>query len=274
MRRLFLSLTIFLIVSSCSTKEKKWIALGDSITYLNEHQDETGNRITKGYMTRVVEELPNIHYVNKGYNGWTAERIAKEIETLNLVEADIYSVFLGTNDWWHEGKIGSMDDYKNNTGPNTYYGSYRIIIDKLQNLNSNAQVILITPMQRGDFVQIGNMENQAYGTYKEKAGQSLAQFANAVIEIGNHEKFDIVDLYNNSGMTVENMVKFKLLKDPTSGQYKNYAYPEYVDIAFNWKTDDYPYPSEAIDMTYDGLHPSDKGYDIIAKMIIDLLKNK
>jgi len=129
-------------------------------------------------------------------------------------------------------------------------------------------------MQRGDFVYIGDMENQAYGTYKEKGGQSLAQFSKAVIEIGNHEKFDIVDLYNNSGMTVENMVKFKLLKDPTSGQYKNYAYPEYVDIAFNWKTDDYPYPSEAIDMTYDGLHPSDKGYEIIAKMIIDVLKDK
>ena len=274
MRRLLLSLSIFLIISSCSTNEKKWIALGDSITYLNDHHDETGNRITKGYMTRAAENLPYIDYVNKGYNGWTAERIAKEIETLNLEEADIYSVFLGTNDWWHEGRIGSINDYKNNTGPNTFYGSYRVIIDKLQNLNSNAQVILITPMQRGDFVYIGDMKNQAYGSYKEKAGQSLAEFAKAVIEIGSHEGFGIVDLYNNSGMTVENMVKFKRLKDPTSGQYKNYTYPEYVDIPFNCETDDYPYPPEAIDMTYDGLHPSDKGYEIIAKMIIDLLKDK
>ncbi len=274
MKRLVLSLSVFFILSSYATKDKKWIALGDSITYLNNHQDETGNRITKGYMTWVAEKLPHIHYINKGYNGWTAERIAKEIETLNLVEADIYSVFLGTNDWWHGGRVGSMDDYKNNTGPNTFYGSYRVIVDKLRNLNSNAQVILITPMQRGDFVYINDMKNQAYGTYKEKGGQSLAQFAKAVKEIGNYEKFDVVDLYNNSGMTVENMVKFKRLKDPASGQYKNYKYPEYTDIPFNWETDEYPYPNEAIDMTYDGLHPSDKGYEIIAKMIIYLVKNK
>lgn len=56
-----------------------WVAIGDSITYLNDHQNETGNRVTKGYMTRVVERLPQIEYVNKGYNGWTSGGIAQRI---------------------------------------------------------------------------------------------------------------------------------------------------------------------------------------------------
>ena len=40
----------------------------------------------------------------------------------------------------------------------------------------------------------------------------------------------------------------------------------------NPETDEYPYPVDAIDMTYDGLHPSDKGYRIIADMLIKVMK--
>ena len=35
-----------------------------------------------------------------------------------------------------------------------------------------------------------------------------------------------------------------------------------------------PIPLEAIDMTYDGLHPSDKGYEIIAQMLVDIFEGK
>ena len=34
------------------------------------------------------------------------------------------------------------------------------------------------------------------------------------------------------------------------------------------QTDEYPYPTGAIDITYDGLHPSDKGNEIIASKIV------
>ncbi|MBK6817852.1 MAG: SGNH/GDSL hydrolase family protein [Saprospiraceae bacterium] len=134
-----------------------WIAIGDSITYLNEHPDEAGNRITKGYMTRVVEKIPDIEYINQGHNGWTSGGIADKIEELGLVRADVYSVFL--------------------------------------------------------------------------------------------------------------------LKDPSTGLYKNFRYPSFIDIPFDTTLDEYPYPVDAIGMTYDGLHPSDKGYEVIAKSLARLLKN-
>jgi lysophospholipase L1-like esterase len=74
-------------------------------------------------------------------------------------------------------------------------------------------------------------------------------------------------------MTLKKLVKYKRLKDPqTAGAYRNYPYPEYVGIPFNPGTDEYPYPPGAIDMTYDGLHPSDKGYNIIARMLIKIMK--
>lgn len=274
MKLLGRTLLICIVLCSFSTKDTTWVAIGDSITYLNDHQNETGNRITKGYMTLVAEKLSNIQFINKGYNGWTAVKIANEIESLQLTRADVYSIFLGTNDWWQGKPIGRFEDYQKDTGNDTFFGAYRTIIKKLKALNKDAQIILITPMQRGDFVYIANMNNNAYGSYKEKNGQSLSQFADAILKVGQHEKFAVVDLFNKSGMTLDNMVKYKRLKDPQTGEYKNYAYPQYTTIPFNPATDEYPYPEDAIDMTYDGLHPSDRGYEIIAKMLMDVLEKQ
>jgi len=272
MKKLVFFIVIACIATSFSPKEITWVAIGDSITYLNEHADETGNRITKGYMTRVAEKLPNIHYINQGHNGWTSGGIAEAIDKLGIVKADVYSVFLGTNDWWGGRPIGTFSDYQNNTGNNTIYGSFRIIIDKLRSLNNEAHIILITPLQRADFVYINDAKNNAYGSYKEKKGQMLSQVAAAIDSIAIAEHFDLIDLYNKSGITLKNMVKFKRLKDPNTGTYKNYTYPSYIDVPFNPQTDEYPYPVEAIDMTYDGLHPSDKGYAVIASMLIKVMK--
>jgi lysophospholipase L1-like esterase len=263
---------VFLVVISCTPKKLNWVAIGDSITYLNEHTDETGNRVTKGYMTRVIVKLPNVTYINQGHNGWTSGGIAENIEKLDLVPADVYSVFLGTNDWWQGRPIGTLSDYQDNTGNNTVNGSFRIIIDKLRILNKDARIILITPMQRVDFVYIANFENNAWGSYRDKNGQWLADFANAILAVGKFENFDVLDLYNVPELRIENLVKFKRLRDPETGNYKDYSYPQFIDIPFNPKTDEYPYPVDAIDMTYDGLHPSDKGNQIIAEMLVDILK--
>ena len=255
MKKLFFLSILFFLFTSFNKKEITWVAIGDSITYLNEHRDETGNRITKGYMTKVVEKLPHIHYINQGHNGWTSGGIAASIEKLALIKADVYSVFLGTNDWWQGRPIGALMDYQNNTGNQTLYGSFRIIINKLRELNKEAKIILITPMQRVDFVYINDYKNNAYGSYKEKNGQWLKGFADAINNIGRYEHFEVVDLYNKNEMKLKNLVKYKRLKDPQTNSYKNYPYPDFVGIPFNPATDEYPYPVDAIDITYDGLTP-------------------
>jgi len=272
MKKLVVLFALIVAVSSFSPRPITWVAIGDSITYLNEHANETGNRITKGYMTRVVEQLPSVTYINQGHNGWTSGGIATAIETLGIVKADVYSVFLGTNDWWQGRPLGTLHDYTDNAGNNTVYGSFRVIINKLRSLNKDAKIILITPMQRADFVYINDMKNNAWGSYKEKNGQSLQQFATAIKEIAGYEHFDLVDLYNKKGMGLKQLVKFKRLKDPQTGAYKNYSYPGFIDIPFNPETDEYPYPPDAINITYDGLHPSDKGYAIIANLLASIIK--
>jgi len=272
MKKFIVFAILIVVVSSYKPKELTWVAIGDSITYLNDHADETGNRITKGYMTMLTTQLPNIHFTNQGHNGWTSGGIADAVDKLGITKADIYSVFLGTNDWWQGRPVGTLKDYENNTGNGTVYGSFRIIINKLKTLNDKAHIILITPLQRGDFVYINDAKNNAWGSYKDKNGQMLEQFALAVDSIAEKEHFDLVDLYHNSGITLDNMVKFKRLKDPQTGEYKKYSYPDYTTIPFSPGVDEYPYPSDAVDMTYDGLHPSDKGYEAITSMLAAIMK--
>lgn len=272
MKKLLFLFPLFLLVSSFSGKELVWTAIGDSITYLNEHPEETGNRILKGYMTRVTDKLPYIKYINQGHNGWTAGRIAEKINQLDLRKSDIYSVFLGTNDWWSGRPLGSISDYQNNNGNDTFYGSYRIIVDQLRQLNPKAQIILVTPMQRVDFVYLKNMKNNAWGSYKQKSNQSLAQFADAVKEIGKYEKFKIIDLFNDKQLSLKYLVKYKRLRNPETGTYKKLPYPDFIDQPFDPLKDEYPYPVDAIDMTYDGLHPSDRGYEVISRHFIKAIK--
>lgn len=225
-------------------------------------------------MAKVAAQYPNIKYINQGHNGWTTVGIAKEIGNLGLMKADVYSVFLGTNDWWQGLPLGTINDYKNNTGLKTTFGAYRIIINKIRSLNPAAKIILITPMQRTDFVYLFDAHNNAYGSYKPKNGQKLSQFADAVKAIGNYEHFSVIDLYYKSGMTVKNAVKFKRLKDSVTGVYNNIVYPNYIGLPFHPGIDEYPYPADAVNYTYDGLHPSDKGHQVIADMIIKVFKKE
>ena len=265
MRRL-ICIAVAALLTSFIQRPIRWVAIGDSITYLNDHVDETGGRLTKGYMTRVADQMPDFHYVNQGHNGWTSLGIAKAIDTLGIPSADVYTVFLGTNDWWHGSHIGSWSDYRDATGDTTVYGSFRIIVDKLRRLNKDARIVLITPMPRADFVYINDPYNNAYGSYKDKDGRSLAQIAEAIIAIAAYEHFPVIDLYHDERFAIPNLVRFKRLKDPSTGQYRDFTYPSYTTIPFD-PADAYPYPPEATDMTYDGLHPSDKGDSVIAREV-------
>jgi lysophospholipase L1-like esterase len=267
----FLLLAICLL-TSFKHKDLTWVAIGDSITYLNDHLNETDNRLTKGYLTQVTEKLPYIHYINKGYNGWTSGGIANRIDSLGLSKADIYTVFLCTNDWWQGRPIGTFNDYKNNAGNNTIYGSFRIIINKLRALNPEARIVLIAPMQRVDFVYVFDKNNTAYGSYRPKNGQTLEAVCGAIDSIGRYEHIPVDNLYHNSALTLDKLVKFKRVKNPATGAYVNYQYPKFIDIPFNPATDDHPYPKEAMALTYDGLHPSDNGDAVIAKSLIGIFK--
>ncbi|MFD2147668.1 SGNH/GDSL hydrolase family protein [Mucilaginibacter antarcticus] len=267
-----LLLTAVVLFAFAPQKQLKWMAIGDSITYHNNHLESTKGILTKGYMDRVVDKLPYVKFANHGYPGWTAQGIAENFDNLHLEKADVYTLFLGTNDWWVGLPIGTGDDYRDNTGPKSVYGAYRVIIDKIRQQNSEAKIVLLTPLQRTDFIDINNVRSIIHGSYKpNRQGVALSAYTDAIKNIAQAEKLELVDLYYKSGITVKNAVKYKRLRKVDSS-YQNYVYPKYIDLPFNPDEDEYPYPTEAIDWTYDGLHPSDKGHQKIADMLVKLMK--
>jgi lysophospholipase L1-like esterase len=272
MKKVFPLPILLLMLAGFTHRPMNWVAIGDSITYLNDHPDETKNRISKGYLTDVTEKLAYLHCNNQGRNGWTVQRFARKIDSLDIPVGDIYTVFLGTNDWWHGVPVGSWGDYEKGTGDSTVYGSFRILMDKLQSLNPAAPIVLVTPMPRADFVYINNYKNNAWGSYKAKEGQTLEQVAEAVIDIARREHLRFVDLYHDRRLAIPRLVRYKHLKDPQSGTYRDYPYPAYTSIPFDPATDEYPYPEAAVEMTFDGLHPSDRGNVEIARRLTKVLK--
>ena len=98
MKKCLILFAAALLLTSFTQRKKVWVAIGDSITYLNDHPDETMNRVSRGYLSRVTDALPDVQYINQGHNGWKSTDIAANIDKLGLIKADVYTIFLGTND--------------------------------------------------------------------------------------------------------------------------------------------------------------------------------
>lgn len=96
-------------------------------------------------------------------------------------------------------------------------------------------------------------------------GQWLSDIAEGIYETCCEEGIPALNLHDLSGITPENVVRFKWVK--TQDGYRKLPYPEYTKISVQFGEDEYPYPEEAADFTYDGLHPSDKGNEVIASLL-------
>lgn len=107
-----------------------WCAIGDSFTYLNDHLDETGNIVTRGYLSRALDKLPPLCLRNLGINGSTT----RDWLTAPLAPADVYTILLGTNDW-HQGiPLGDRAAFRDGA-PGTILGNLGNLLGRLRALS-------------------------------------------------------------------------------------------------------------------------------------------
>lgn len=244
----------------------KWCAIGDSFTYLNDHPDETGYRVSRGYLSRIMDLIPQLELNNIGINGSTiSDWIAQPIPF-----ADLYTVLLGTNDWNCGNPLGTQEDFRVRK-EGTILGNFGILLDHIRQANPKAVIVAGNPVERADFVYLLDPFNNAKGSYADRAGVYLSDLAAQLLEACRSENIAVVDLNRESGFTQESVIRFKhVRKDET---YQNLSYPDYVGLPFDPEKDEYPYPPEAMGLTYDGLHPTDKGNEIIASLFAAGIKN-
>lgn len=247
-------------------ENKIWCAIGDSFTYLDSHLDETGYRLKKGYLTRTMEKLRYpAELINIGINGSsTTDWLEQE-----LVCADVYTVLLGTNDWFSaHTPLGTKEEYCAGR-KGSILGNLRVLIEHIRILNKTAPIIVMNPVERGDFVYIADHTNHAHGSYAPENGLWLSEVAKAIYEVVSGDNIYTLDLHNKAGFTPENAVHFKRVRK--AGKIVDLPYPEYTAVPYHPQEDPYPYPEEAVNMTYDGLHPSDKGCEKIAELLAERL---
>ncbi|MBP3543590.1 MAG: SGNH/GDSL hydrolase family protein [Lachnospiraceae bacterium] len=241
-------------------EKMRWCAIGDSFTYLNDHLDETAYRVKKGYLTRIQEKLPQLSLINVGVNGSTTQ----DWLTIPVPEADVYTILLGTNDWHSHRPLGTEQDFTEKKS-GTILGNLGVLIHRIHEVNPQAKLLVLNPVERADFICILDTLNQAQGSYAPEAGVMLSWVAEAIYRCANNAGIAAFDLHKECGFTQENVIHFKWLKK--DGSYQKLAYPEYVGVSYQPETDEYPYPPEAVALTYDGLHPSDEGNEILAELI-------
>ena len=107
---------------------------------------------------------------------------------------------------------------------------------------------------------------------KKKSGRPWSRSPPQSSILRNTRRLRCVDLYHDRRLAVRRLIHYKRLKDPQTGAYHDYPYPAYTSIPFDPATDEYPYPEAAMEMTFDGSHPSDRGNIEIAKKLTNVLK--
>ena len=125
-------------------------------------------------------------------------------------------------------------------------------------------------MERADFVYLWNPENNARGSYVPENGVTLARLSEAILECCASEGIETVDCHGRSGFTQENLIRFKRVR--RGGVTEDLPYPDYTGILFSPGKDPYPYPPEAAWMTYDGMHPTDEGNEVLASLFAEKIR--
>ncbi|MBR4644965.1 MAG: SGNH/GDSL hydrolase family protein [Bacteroidaceae bacterium] len=124
---------------------------------------------------------------NSSGNGWPSVKNA------------IWTVDFITNDFKRNINLGSLDDYRNGTGPTTFYGAARQLFDKIKQLSGDDVIIV--------FANALPRNNSNYtSTSKNSAGCTLADYELALLTIAAlNTNMYFVDQNRLSGITDQNL---------------------------------------------------------------------
>lgn len=179
---------VFKVEATTTKKSKidglKWVAGGDSITAWNPSLNYVAqinashgtNGINYGLGGRAIAS-----------RGSTIDATYKPMvqEYLNFpADADIVSIFCGTNDFDSQVPLGNIDS----TSPTEFFGALNILATGLIERHLGKKIAFLTPMQRRD------SENTI----------PLTAYVQAVKDIGFNYGIPVFDMFNNCGLYPKN----------------------------------------------------------------------
>ncbi len=176
-------------------KGKKIVIYGDSIS--------TRNYGNGGYEDILEEKLNTNNIYNYAICG-TGVTLNQQDNFIHILsneenihtDADLIIIWYGTNDWYWNNEIGTID----NNDLNTFTGAFNKCLEILQEKCKEANIILLTPIFRNQppFEMENNKSlNNAYKT-KNKLGYTLKDYKKVLIEIAENRCIPILDMHTLS----------------------------------------------------------------------------
>lgn len=265
------------------TSSISYCEIGDSISWQFDGKlenfasegSETGYKQIGGYGQKICKHF-GISYVNHhshGLNGRTFAGYMSEINSpanSDLIwqvpkNADVYTIFLGTNDFGTACPLGIKLDYLNDTldynnfgSTMTVYGGIRKMIDYISDTSTTTKdkkIVFITPLGFGAYNGYGGVvstwEYDSNGEIIEKpnlAGWKMSQLVDAIKWVATQTGSYVIDLYNEQGIFQKNR----------------------LNIEGNLDSNGVPLVYQGV--LGDNLHPSTNGHASVSKHIISELE--
>ena len=175
----------------------------------------TGTFKGRGYQTLLQEvfDFPSVASPGPdgGYSGYSlggtsaadSKSIAVVAQQANngwpTVSNAIWTIDFITNDFKRNVPLGTFNDYKNATGPATFYGAVRQLYDKIKGLSGNDVIIV--------FANATKRNNSGYtSTSQNTVGCTLADYELALLTCAAYNtNWYFVDQNRLSGITDENL---------------------------------------------------------------------
>jgi lysophospholipase L1-like esterase len=168
-------------------KDKKWLALGDSITANNKYQSIVASLCEMAsYQT---DAIPGQAI------GTMADRLTKD----ELSDIGLVTVFGGTNNYGGNKPLGKMGDDKT---VDTFYGNLEKVIYKISSLNPKVKIVFFTPTKRGE------IQNQPVYPNPNAVGVTLDQYVQAIKDVCKEHSIQVIDLFNKSGIDTNNLSQY------------------------------------------------------------------
>ncbi|MDF2935670.1 MAG: lysophospholipase L1-like esterase [Paenibacillaceae bacterium] len=171
--------------------DKTWATLGDSITAAN------------GYQPLVQKALGFAAVQNLGKSGcpMTAGGERDYGATTHMGQAiegtpDCITIFAGTNDFRLDMPIGTIET----RSKTTFYGAYTALAEEILTAHPASRLNLWTPLMR---------DKDGWNIFSVNgAGHRLADYVEAVQEVGMRYALPVLDLYGQSGINLLTLSHF------------------------------------------------------------------
>ena len=201
-------------LSGVNPDGKKWIRLGDSITY-GTLGDVGGSTTSQDFADRSYQDMANMLYFHRemvnlgvGGMGFVREQNSKcacdvADDLSNTYNGEIISVAYGINDWIFNSPLGTESSTEND---GTIYGNVKYTLKTIVTNNPNSLVFVISPFNVSCAYAESHPEtNYAIGT-ANGIGVTLAQIFNAIKYCCDLYGIQFVDMtYNNSAINYINI---------------------------------------------------------------------